>query len=50
MTDNTPQYQGVLVFNANDVAIGFGVAAKGTRSVFPVCFVFWALVSLILAQ
>ncbi len=31
MTDNTPQYQGVIVFNANDVAIGFGVAAKGTR-------------------
>jgi hypothetical protein len=33
MTDNTPQYQGVIVFNANDVAIGFGVAAKGTRLV-----------------
>ncbi len=31
MTDNTPQYQGVIVFNANDVPIGFGVAAKGTR-------------------
>jgi 60S ribosome subunit biogenesis protein NIP7 len=40
MTDNTPQYQGVLVFNANDVAIGFGVAAKGTRSGSLVCLFF----------
>ena len=30
ITENTPQYQGVAVFNMADVPIGFGVAAQGT--------------------
>ena len=30
ITEDTPQYQGVAVFNMGDIAIGFGVAAQGT--------------------
>ena len=30
MSEDIPQYAGVVVFNMNDVAIGFGVAARGT--------------------
>jgi 60S ribosome subunit biogenesis protein NIP7 len=30
ITENTPQYQGVAVFNMADIPIGFGVAAQGT--------------------
>lgn len=30
MSEDIPQYSGVVVFNMNDVAIGFGVAARGT--------------------
>ena len=31
MTENTPQYQGVVVFSVNDVPLGFGVAARSTE-------------------
>ena len=31
MTENTPQYQGVVVFSMNDVPLGFGVAARSTE-------------------
>ena len=30
ITENTPQYQGVAVFNMADIPIGFGVTAQGT--------------------
>lgn len=30
ITENTPQYQGVIVYSMNDVPLGFGVAAKST--------------------
>ena len=30
ITENTPQYQGVAVYNMADVPIGFGVTAQGT--------------------
>jgi 60S ribosome subunit biogenesis protein NIP7 len=30
MTENTPQYQGVVVYSSQDQPIGFGVAAKST--------------------
>ena len=31
ITENTPQYQGVVVFNMADVALGFGVTARSTQ-------------------
>ncbi|XP_070562059.1 60S ribosome subunit biogenesis protein NIP7 homolog [Ptychodera flava] len=31
ITENTPQYQGVVVYSMNDVPLGFGVAAKSTQ-------------------
>jgi len=33
MTDDTPQYAGVVVYNMSDVALGFGVAAHSTAHV-----------------
>jgi len=30
ITENTEQYQGVVVYSMNDLPIGFGVAAKAT--------------------
>ncbi|GFR97209.1 60S ribosome subunit biogenesis protein NIP7 homolog [Elysia marginata] len=30
LTEDTEQYQGVIVYNMNDLALGFGVAAKST--------------------
>ncbi len=33
MSDNTPQYQGVIVFNQADVPLGFGATAKSTSDV-----------------
>lgn len=30
ITENTPQYQGVIVYSMNDIPLGFGVAAKST--------------------
>mmetsp|Transcript_83786 Transcript_83786/g.236723 ORF Transcript_83786/g.236723 Transcript_83786/m.236723 type:complete len:181 (+) Transcript_83786:581-1123(+) len=33
MTDDTPQYAGVVVYNMNDVPLGFGVAAQSTAYV-----------------
>eukprot|EP01135_Chromosphaera_perkinsii_P010823 Nk52_evm18s2241 gene=Nk52_evmTU18s2241 len=30
ITENTDQYQGVVIYNMADVPLGFGVAAKGT--------------------
>lgn len=31
ITENTPQYQGVIVYSMNDLPLGFGVAAKSTQ-------------------
>jgi len=31
MTENTPQYQGVVVYNMNDLPLGFGATAKSTQ-------------------
>ena len=42
MTENTPQYAGVIVYNMNDVPLGFGLAAHSTdhcRTVDPSAFV-----------
>ncbi|CAH8843666.1 unnamed protein product [Trichobilharzia szidati] len=33
MSDNTPQYSGVVVMNMSDMPIGFGVAAKSSLQV-----------------
>merc|ERR1719424_1128634 len=33
MTDDTPQYAGVVVYNMNDVPLGFGIAAQSTAFV-----------------
>jgi 60S ribosome subunit biogenesis protein NIP7 len=33
MTDDTPQYAGVILYNMNDVPLGFGVAAQSTAYV-----------------
>ena len=30
MTENTPQYAGVVVYNMQDIPLGFGVAAQST--------------------
>lgn len=30
MTENTPQYAGVVVYNLQDIPLGFGVAAQST--------------------
>ncbi|XP_063699238.1 60S ribosome subunit biogenesis protein NIP7 homolog [Culicoides brevitarsis] len=30
ITENTPQYQGVIVYSMSDLPLGFGVAAKST--------------------
>jgi len=30
ITESTPQYAGVIVYNAHDVPLGFGVAAQST--------------------
>lgn len=30
ITENTPQYSGVVVFNMNNVPLGFGLAAQST--------------------
>mmetsp|Transcript_24718 Transcript_24718/g.68823 ORF Transcript_24718/g.68823 Transcript_24718/m.68823 type:complete len:182 (-) Transcript_24718:175-720(-) len=30
MTEDTPQYAGVVVYNMSDIALGFGVAAQAT--------------------
>ena len=31
MTENTPQYAGVVVYNMSDIPMGFGVAAQSTE-------------------
>ncbi|OAE33370.1 hypothetical protein AXG93_3296s1090 [Marchantia polymorpha subsp. ruderalis] len=31
ITDNTPQYQGVVVYSMSDIPLGFGLAAKSTQ-------------------
>ncbi|XP_013399191.1 60S ribosome subunit biogenesis protein NIP7 homolog [Lingula anatina] len=31
ITENTPQYQGVIVYSMSDLPLGFGVAAKSTE-------------------
>ena len=31
MTEGTPKYQGVVVYNMNDVALGFGATAFSTE-------------------
>jgi 60S ribosome subunit biogenesis protein NIP7 len=31
ITDNTPQYQGVVIYSMSDVPLGFGLAAKSTQ-------------------
>ncbi|XP_074655066.1 60S ribosome subunit biogenesis protein NIP7 homolog [Tubulanus polymorphus] len=31
ITENTPQYQGLVVYSMNDIPLGFGVAAKSTQ-------------------
>ncbi|KAK3587306.1 hypothetical protein CHS0354_011287 [Potamilus streckersoni] len=31
ITENTPQYQGVIVYSMHDLPLGFGVAAKSTQ-------------------
>lgn len=31
ITENTPQYAGVVVYNMNDVPMGFGIAAQTTN-------------------
>lgn len=31
MTENTPQYAGVVVYNMQDIPLGFGVAAQTTE-------------------
>lgn len=31
ITENTPQYAGVIVYSMNDIALGFGVAAQTTE-------------------
>lgn len=31
MTEGTPQYAGVVVYNMSDVPLGFGVAAQSTQ-------------------
>ena len=31
ITDATPQYQGVVVYNMSDIPLGFGVAAQPTE-------------------
>ena len=33
ITEDTPQYQGVVVMNMSDVPLGFGTAAKSTAEV-----------------
>lgn len=30
ITENTPKYQGVIVYSMNDLPLGFGVAARST--------------------
>eukprot|EP00696_Hemimastix_kukwesjijk_P010795 gnl/Hemi2/23594_TR7913_c0_g1_i1.p1 gnl/Hemi2/23594_TR7913_c0_g1~~gnl/Hemi2/23594_TR7913_c0_g1_i1.p1 ORF type:complete len:182 (+),score=42.18 gnl/Hemi2/23594_TR7913_c0_g1_i1:54-599(+) len=30
MTENTPQYQGVIIYSMSDIPLGFGVTAKST--------------------
>ncbi|XP_034184807.2 60S ribosome subunit biogenesis protein NIP7 homolog [Osmia lignaria lignaria] len=30
ITENTPQYQGVVIFSTNNIPLGFGVTAKST--------------------
>ncbi|KAJ7550634.1 hypothetical protein O6H91_07G110600 [Diphasiastrum complanatum] len=31
ITDNTPQYQGVVIYSMSDIPLGFGIAAKSTH-------------------
>lgn len=31
ITENTPQYQGVVFYNMNDLPLGFGVTAMTTK-------------------
>eukprot|EP00127_Corallochytrium_limacisporum_P003332 Clim_evm21s148 gene=Clim_evmTU21s148 len=31
ITENTPQYQGVVIFSMSDIPLGFGVTAKNTQ-------------------
>ncbi|CAM6085928.1 unnamed protein product [Calypogeia fissa] len=31
ITDNTPQYQGVVIYSMSDIPLGFGLAAKSTQ-------------------
>ena len=33
MTENIPQYAGVIIYSMNDTPLGFGVAAKGTLDI-----------------
>eukprot|EP00042_Codosiga_hollandica_P033781 m.230092 g.230092 ORF g.230092 m.230092 type:complete len:60 (-) comp54265_c1_seq3:217-396(-) len=30
MTENTPQYEGVVIFSSSDVPLGFGATSKST--------------------
>ena len=42
ITENTPQYGGVLAYSMNDIPLGFGVAAQSTefcRSLDPAAYV-----------
>lgn len=44
ITENTPKYQGVIVYSMNDLPLGFGVTARSTTEckladpLAPVCF------------
>lgn len=31
ITENTPQYQGVVVYSMSDIPLGFGLTAKSTQ-------------------
>lgn len=31
ITDNTPQYQGVVIYSMNDIPLGFGATARSTQ-------------------
>jgi len=33
MTEATPQYEGVVIFSASDIPLGFGVTARATDEI-----------------
>ena len=35
MTENIPQYAGVIIFSLNDTPLGFGVSARNTLEIKP---------------